>query len=99
MCLRFINKPVIAVNTAGVVQALTLAVEVELTARLGRPEDAIKLSRQHLANSSWRMPTLEQLISGRLHAAVVKAMQERGVDCKPQEDQQHLLGSCQTVWI
>ena len=99
MCLRFIKKPVIAVSTAGVVQALTLAVEVELTASLCRPEDAIKLSRQHLANSSWGMPTLEQLISGRLHAAVVKAMQERGVDCKPQEDQQHLLGSCQTVWI
>ncbi len=51
-----------------------LAVEVEETARLGIPEEAIKLSRQHLAKSLWAMATLKLLISGRLHAAVAKAM-------------------------
>ncbi len=49
MYLRFIKKPVIAVSTAGVVQVLTLAVKVEVTARLGIPEDAIKLSRHYPA--------------------------------------------------
>jgi polysaccharide pyruvyl transferase WcaK-like protein len=51
-----------------------LAVEVEVTARLGIPEEAIKCSRRHLANSLWAMATLELLISGRLHAAVAEAM-------------------------
>ncbi len=97
MCLCFIKPPVIAVSTAGVVQAQTLAVEVAVTARLGILDEVVKGSRQQLANSLWAMPTLNLLISRRLHAAVAKAMQDRGVDCKAQGDQQHLLGSCQTV--
>ncbi len=60
---------------------------------------ALTFNRQHWANSLRAMPTLELLISRRLRAAVAEAMQERGVDCKPQGDQQHLLGSCQTVRI
>ena len=61
------------------------AVEVEVTARLGMPEEAIKFSRQHLANSLWAMATLEMLPSGRLLAAVAEAMKERASDCNPQE--------------
>lgn len=61
------------------------AVEVEVTARLGVPEEAIKFSRQHLANSLWAMATLELLPSGRLLAAVAEAMKERASDCNPQE--------------
>ncbi len=51
-----------------------LAVEVNMTARLGIPEEIVKFSRQHLANSLWATATLQLLISGRLHAAVAKAM-------------------------
>ncbi len=61
------------------------AVEVEVTARLGVPEEAIKFSRQHLANSLWAMATLELLPSGCLLAAVAEAMKERASDCNPQE--------------
>ena len=61
------------------------AVEMEVTARLGMPEEAIKFSRQHLANSLWAMATLELLPSGRLLAAVAEAMKERASDCNPQE--------------
>ncbi|DBA96718.1 TPA: hypothetical protein ACH3X1_015560 [Trebouxia sp. C0004] len=66
-------------------RALMQAVEVEVTARLGMPEEAIKFSRQHLANSLWAMATLELLPSGRLLAAVAEAMKERASDCNPQE--------------
>ncbi len=51
-----------------------LAVEVKVTARLGIPEEAVKFSRQHLANSLWAMSTLKLLPSGRLLAAVAQAM-------------------------
>ena len=50
---------------------------------------ALNLNRQHLANSLWAMPTLDLLISRRLHAAVAKATQGKDVDCKAQGDQQH----------
>ncbi|KAL0032386.1 hypothetical protein WJX79_008625 [Trebouxia sp. C0005] len=66
-------------------RALMQAVEVEVTARLGIPEEAIKFSRQHLANSLWALATLELLPSGRLLAAVAEAMKERASDCNPQE--------------
>lgn len=66
-------------------RALMQAVEMEVTARLGMPEEAIKFSRQHLANSLWAMATLELLPSGRLLAAVAEAMKERASDCNPQE--------------
>lgn len=56
-----------------------------MTARLGKPEEAIKFSRQHLANSLWAMATLELLPSSRLLAAVAEAMKERASDCNPQE--------------
>lgn len=56
-----------------------------MTARLGKPEEAIKFSRQHLANCLWAMATLELLPSGRLLAAVAEAMKERANDCNPQE--------------
>lgn len=61
------------------------AVEMEMTARLGKPEEASKFSRQHLANSLWALATLERLPSGRLLTALAGAMQERASDCNPQE--------------
>ena len=61
------------------------AVEIEMTKRLGQPEEAAKFSRQHLANSLWAMATLELLPCGRLLAAVAAAMKERASDCNPQE--------------
>lgn len=61
------------------------AVEMEMSMRLGKPDEAIKFSRQHLANSLWALATLELLPSGRLLAAVAEAMKERASDCNPQE--------------
>lgn len=61
------------------------AVETEMTARLGKPEEAAKFSRQHLANTLWALATLELLPSGRLLEAVAEAMKERASDCNPQE--------------
>ena len=66
-------------------QSLMHAVEVEVTARLEKPEEAVKFSRQHLANSLWAMATLELLPPGRLLAAVADAMRDRASDCNPQE--------------
>ena len=66
-------------------QELMSAVEMEMTARLGKPEEASKFSRQHLANSLWALATLERLPSGRLLTALAAAMQERASDCNPQE--------------
>ena len=60
-------------------------VEMELTARLSKAEEAAKFSRQHLANSLWALATLERLPSGRLLIAVAEAMKERASDCNPQE--------------
>ncbi len=77
------------------------AVEVEVTARLGVPEEAIKFSRQHLANSLWAMATLELLPSGCLLAAVAEAMKERASDCNPQEiskEKTLSFGVSNTVW-
>ena len=67
------------------VQGLMAAVETELTARLGKPEEAAKFSRQHLANTLWALATLELLPSGRLLEAFAEAMKERASDCNPQE--------------
>ena len=61
------------------------AVEMEMTSRLGKPEEASKFSRQHLANSLWALATLERLPPGRLLTALAAAMQERASACNPQE--------------
>ena len=66
-------------------QELMSAVEVEMTARLGKPEEASKFSRQHLANSLWALATLERLPSGQLLIALAAAMQARASQCNPQE--------------
>ncbi len=42
------------------VQDFMSAVEMEMTARLAKPEEAAKFSRQHLANSLWALATLER---------------------------------------
>ncbi len=84
-CLGCSQRPEQRAAAGGAVQALMQAVEVEVTTRLGVPEEAIKFSRQHLANSLWAMATLELLPSGRLLAAVADAMKERASDCNPQE--------------
>ena len=61
------------------------AVEAEVIARLGKPHEAAKFSRQHLANSLWAVATLDSHPSRHLLAAVAQALQERVKECNPQE--------------
>lgn len=61
------------------------AVEAEIINRLGKPQEAVKFSRQHLANSLWAVATLDIHPSRQLLAAVAQALQERVKDCNPQE--------------
>ena len=61
------------------------AVEAEVITRLGKPHEAAKFSRQHLANSLWAVATLDSHPSRHLLAAVAQALQERVKECNPQE--------------
>lgn len=72
-------------NVHALLQALMTAVEAEIIARLGKPHEAAKFSRQHLANSLWAMATLDSKPSRSLLAAVAQALQERVKECNPQE--------------
>ena len=72
-------------NPAEALQALMSAVAAEGVARLGRPQEASKFSRQHLANSLWAYATLSLRPSPAFLEAAAAAMRERVAQCNPQE--------------
>lgn len=61
------------------------AVATEILARLARPQEASKFSRQHLANSLWAFATLSLHPSASFLEAAAAAMRERVSQCNPQE--------------
>ena len=61
------------------------AVAAEVAARLGRPQEAQRFSRQHLANSLWAFATLELRPPTLFLEAAAEAMRQRVSLCNPQE--------------